>query len=60
MSKYTLTIVFLLSKFEILRKLAKKGTSEIFWIHFGVLYTANVYRQTTDKLMFKSAISTQR
>ena len=24
------------------------------------LYTANVYRQTTDKLMFKSVISTVR
>ena len=23
-------------------------------------YTANVYRQTTDELMFKSVISTQR
>jgi hypothetical protein len=25
-----------------------------------VNYTANVYRQTTDELMFKSVISTQR
>ena len=29
----------------------------MLWKHF---YTANVYRQTTDKLMFKSVISTQR
>ena len=26
----------------------------------SVIYTANVYRQTTDKLFFKSVISTQR
>ena len=25
-----------------------------------IYYTANVYRQTTDELMFKSVISTQR
>ena len=27
---------------------------------FHLRYTANVYRQTTDKLMFKSVISTVR
>jgi hypothetical protein len=38
MSTYTLIIVFWLSKIEISEKLAKKGTLEKFWTHFGVLY----------------------
>ena len=31
-----------------------------YYILKALIYTANVYRQTTDKLMFKSVISTVR
>ena len=65
----------LLGKFVIKNWIATKlpynnDKVHIFWeghkimqnlhLTFDCVYTANVYRQTTDKLMFKSVISTVR
>ena len=33
---------------------------DYIFMRYKLDYTANVYRQTTDKLIFKSVISTQR
>ena len=41
--------LLLMTKIQLAKRLAKQ-----------LPYTANVYRQTTDKLMFKSVISTVR
>ena len=45
---------------RVLHILAKKSATSDYLLNFRVVYTANVYRQTTDELMFKSVLSTQR
>ena len=59
MAAFLLEITLLKIRLNVLIKMKRKNEEINCMMYFGV-HTANVHRQTTDKLMFKSVISTVR